>query len=87
MEARQRRNRGRRFPRIPLRSDTRRPEIRRALAAGLHAIVRTCEPRVAATSLPRALLATAGAAHASRFALPKYRKAAEITLSFLYQGQ
>ena len=42
------------------KADPRRPEIRRALAAGLHAIVHTCEPLVATTSLPPTLLRTAG---------------------------
>ena len=42
------------------KADPHRPEIRAALAAGLHAIVRTCEPLVATTSLPPTLLGTAG---------------------------
>jgi hypothetical protein len=44
------------------KADPHRPEIRRALAEGLLAIVQTCEPLVATTSLPRALLPPTGEA-------------------------
>jgi hypothetical protein len=42
------------------KADPHRRQIRAALAAGLHAIARTCAPLVATTSLPPSLLASAG---------------------------
>src|SRR5262245_11148230 len=42
------------------KADAHRPEIRRALAEALHAIVRTCEPLVETTSLGPGLLASVG---------------------------
>jgi hypothetical protein len=48
------------FSDVGAKADPRRPEIRAALAAGLHAIVRTCAPLVATTSLPAILPAPVG---------------------------
>jgi hypothetical protein len=47
------------FTNIGSKADVRRPDIRAALAAGLHAVVRACDPLVATTSLGPGLLASA----------------------------
>jgi Phosphotransferase enzyme family len=48
------------FTDIGSKADAHRPEIRGALAASLHAVVRACNPLVEATSLGPSLLASAG---------------------------
>lgn len=48
------------FTDLGSRADAHRPEIRGALAAGLHAIVQACNPLVETTSLGPALLRSAG---------------------------
>jgi hypothetical protein len=48
------------FTDIGSKADAHRPEIRGALAAGLHAIVQACNPLVETTSLGPALLRSAG---------------------------
>jgi Phosphotransferase enzyme family len=50
------------FADIGVKADADRPEIRRALAKGLHTIVRTCEPLVETTTLGPGLAAAAGEA-------------------------
>jgi hypothetical protein len=48
------------FADVGSRADAHRPEIRSALAAGLHAIIRACDPFVETTSLGPSLLASSG---------------------------
>ena len=48
------------FADIGSKADVRRPEIRGALAAGLHAIVQACDPLIDSTSLGPVVLGSAG---------------------------
>jgi hypothetical protein len=48
------------FADIGSKADPRRPEIRSALAAGLHAIVEACDPLIDSTSLGPVVLGSAG---------------------------
>jgi Phosphotransferase enzyme family len=50
------------FTDVGAKADADRPEIRRALAEGLHTLVRTCDPLVATTTLEPGWIAGAGEA-------------------------